>query len=234
MGNKNNTNKNEIKEEESKTFGEEYYFDIPNIDESKLKNEYKIIFIGESGVGAKTSLINRIAGLKFNPHSETTTTNSFVNIKIKLGKNREINLHLWDTIGQEKFRQLTKMFFNGAKIVLFVYDVTNKESFEALPNWIKDVDEQIGPNYIRGVIANKIDLIYNEEVNQEEGKEFANSIKAKFLMTSAKTESPKKFEKLLIELVKEYISKEGENSEKHFSLSSKAINEKNGHKNCCK
>ena len=130
MGNKNNTNKNEIKEEESKTFGEEYYFDIPNIDESKLKNEYKIIFIGESGVGAKTSLINRIAGLKFNPHSETTTTNSFVNIKIKLGKNREINLHLWDTFGQEKYRSLTKIFMTDIDCAVIGYDITNRTTFE--------------------------------------------------------------------------------------------------------
>ena len=201
-------------------------------DDEEVGDEIKVILIGNSGVG-KTNLINIIMGNPFNEEQDATTASTFSGKNITIDK-KKYKIFLWDTIGQEKFRQLTKMFFNGAKIVLFVYDVTNKESFEALPNWIKDVDEQIGPNYIRGVIANKIDLIYNEEVNQEEGKEFANSIKAKFLMTSAKTESPKKFEKLLIELVKEYISKEGENSEKHFSLSSKAINEKNGHKNCCK
>ena len=101
MGNKNN----------KKGFVKEYSFDIPDIDESKLKNEYKIIFIGESGVGAKTSLINGIAGLKFDPNSKSTGTNSFTVIKIKLGKKKEIILNLWDTIGQEKYRSLNKNIY---------------------------------------------------------------------------------------------------------------------------
>ena len=187
MGNKNNTNKNEIKEEESKTFGEEYYFDIPNIDESKLKNEYKIIFIGESGVGAKTSLINRIAGLKFNPHSETTTTNSFVNIKIKLGKNREINLHLWDTIGQEKYRSLTKIFMTDIDCAVIGYDITNRRTFEEVKNyWCPTVKELKYCNLIY-LIANKKDLYELEQVKEEEGEKFAESENLRFFMISCKT-----------------------------------------------
>ena len=187
MGNKNNTNKNEIKEEESKTFGEEYYFDIPNIDESKLKNEYKIIFIGESGVGAKTSLINRIAGLKFNPHSETTTTNSFVNIKIKLGKNREINLHLWDTIGQEKYRSLTKIFMTDIDCAVIGYDITNRRTFEEVKNyWCPTVKELKYCNLIY-LIANRMDLYEHEQVKEFEGENYAKSENLRFFMISCKT-----------------------------------------------
>ena len=187
MGNKNNTNKNEIKEEESKTFGKEYYFDIPNIDESKLKNEYKIIFIGESGVGAKTSLINRIAGLKFNPHSETTTTNSFVNIKIKLGKNREINLHLWDTIGQEKYRSLTKIFMTDIDCAVIGYDITNRRTFEEVKNyWCPTVKELKYCNLIY-LIANRMDLYEHEQVKEFEGENYAKSENLRFFMISCKT-----------------------------------------------
>ena len=187
MGNKNNTNKNEIKEEESKTFGKEYYFDIPNIDESKLKNEYKIIFIGESGVGAKTSLINRIAGLKFNPHSQTTTTNSFVNIKIKLGKNREINLHLWDTIGQEKYRSLTKIFMTDIDCAVIGYDITNRRTFEEVKNyWCPTVKELKYCNLIY-LIANRMDLYEHEQVKEFEGENYAKSENLRFFMISCKT-----------------------------------------------
>ena len=187
MGNKNNTNKNEIKEEESKTFGEEYYFDIPNIDESKLKNEYKIIFIGESGVGAKTSLINRIAGLKFNPHSETTTTNYFVNIKIKLGKKKEINLHLWDTIGQEKYRSLTKIFMTDIDCAVIGYDITKRRTFEEVKNyWCPTVKELKYCNLIY-LIANRMDLYEHEQVKEFEGENYAKSENLRFFMISCKT-----------------------------------------------
>ena len=187
MGNKNNTNKNEIKEEESKTFGKEYYFDIPNIDESKLKNEYKIIFIGESGVGAKTSLINRIAGLKFNPHSETTTTNSFVNIKIKLGKKKEINLHLWDTIGQEKYRSLTKIFMTDIDCAVIGYDITKRRTFEEVKNyWCPTVKELKYCNLIY-LIANRMDLYEHEQVKEFEGENYAKSENLRFFMISCKT-----------------------------------------------
>ena len=187
MGNKNNTNKNEIKEEESKTFGKEYYFDIPNIDESKLKNEYKIIFIGESGVGAKTSLLNRIAGLKFNPHSETTTTNSFVNIKIKLGKKKEINLHLWDTIGQEKYRSLTKIFMTDIDCAVIGYDITNRRTFEEVKNyWCPTVKELKYCNLIY-LIANRMDLYEHEQVKEFEGENYAKSENLRFFMISCKT-----------------------------------------------
>ena len=187
MGNKNNTNKNEIKEEESKTFGKKYYFDIPNIDESKLKNEYKIIFIGESGVGAKTSLINRIAGLKFNPHSQTTTTNSFVNIKIKLGKKKEINLHLWDTIGQEKYRSLTKIFMTDIDCAVIGYDITNRRTFEEVKNyWCPTVKELKYCNLIY-LIANRMDLYEHEQVKEFEGENYAKSENLRFFMISCKT-----------------------------------------------
>ena len=77
------------------------------------EEEIKVILIGESGTG-KTSLINATMGLKFKEHLESTTTNSFSSKKVTIN-NKEYILNLWDTIGQEKFRSLTKIFIKFLK-----------------------------------------------------------------------------------------------------------------------
>ena len=143
-------------------------------------------------------------------------------------------IKLWDTIGQEKFRQLTKIFFNNSKIVILVYDITRKESFEALPNWLNDVEEQIGLDFVKGVVANKMDLYLDEEVKGNEGEEYAKSINAKFLATSAKTEDPQIFIDFLSDLLAEYLSLSKENTVDSFLVTRrKSTIKKNKNSNCC-
>ena len=173
-------------------------------------SEIKIILLGESGVG-KTNLINILMGLPFNENEITSTSNSYMEKKVTINK-KLYKLNLWDTIGQEKYRQLTKIFYKDSKIVIFVFDITSKRSFDELQKyWVKDVKEQIGDDSIvKGVIANKIDLFIDEQVTTEKGEEYAKSIDAKFLSISAKTDGPKKFENFLMSLVEEYINIKGD------------------------
>ena len=200
--------------------------------EENLENQIKIILLGNAGVG-KTNLINIAIGVSFNEDEKTTTASSFSVKKIILNK-QEYRINLWDTIGQEQFRQLTKIFFNNSKIVIFVYDISSKTSFEALPGWINDVDEQIGNNYIKGLVANKSDLYLEEEVKNEEGEEFANKIGARFLTISAKCDDPKKFEEFLVELVKEYIEKRKSIGSRNFSIDRRKSSKNTDKRNCCK
>ena len=200
-------------------------------EEENQEDGVKVILIGESGVG-KTNLINIAIGDNFSENEKSTTASTLSLKKIKLN-NKEYNLDLWDTIGQEQYRQLTKIFFNNSKIVIFVYDITNKESFEALPSWKKDVEDQLGEDYIKGVVANKSDLYLEEEVPTEEGQEYANNIEAKFLLVSAKKDDPKKFEDFLRVLLEEYLStKKGGNSGR-FSITRESVI-KAKKSNCCK
>ena len=173
-------------------------------------SEIKIILLGESGV-VKTNLINILMGLPFNENEITSTSNSYMEKKVTINK-KLYKLNLWDTIGQEKYRQLTKIFYKDSKIVIFVFDITSKRSFDELQKyWVKDVKEQIGDDSIvKGVIANKIDLFIDEQVTTEKGEEYAKSIDAKFLSISAKTDGPKKFENFLMSLVEEYINIKGD------------------------
>jgi small GTP-binding protein len=200
-------------------------------EEENQEDGVKVILIGESGVG-KTNLINIAIGDNFSENEKSTTASTLSLKKIKLN-NKEYNLDLWDTIGQEQYRQLTKIFFNNSKIVIFVYDITNKESFKALPGWKKDVEEQLGDDYIKGVVANKSDLYLEEEVPTEEGQEYANNIEAKFLLVSAKKDDPKKFEDFLRVLLEEYLStKKGGNSGRFSITRESVIKQKKS--NCCK
>ena len=170
----------------------------------------KVILLGESGVG-KTNLINIVTGIDFNENERSTGSSAFSEKKLNV-RGKVYPIKLWDTIGQEKLRTLTKLFYNDSKIVIFVYDITHKQSFEELKNyWVKDVEEKLGKDIIKAIVGNKIDLFVNEEVTEEQGKEFAKSVNAEFLLTSAKTEGPKKFEDLLTKLYEKYLTKIGDN-----------------------
>ena len=168
----------------------------------------KVILLGESGVG-KTNLINIITGIDFNENEISTGNSTFSEKKLNV-RGKIHSIKLWDTIGQEKLRTLTKLFYNNSKIVIFVYDITHKDSFEELKKyWVKDVEDKLGKDVIKGIVGNKIDLFMKEEVTEEQGEEFAKSVDAEFLLTSAKTDGPKKFEDLLTKLYEKYLTKIG-------------------------
>ena len=157
-----------------------------NNTDSERENSIKIIWVGDSGTG-KTNLITVAAGFEFNSNSLSTTSCSYVQIKIKKDE-KEYKVNLWDTIGQEKYRSLTKIFLKDSKIVIFVYDITKEESFESLPFWKKIIDDVVGETPILAVIGNKNDLYLDEKVKEEDGEKYAKSIGAKFLLTSAKND----------------------------------------------
>ena len=163
--------------------------------------EIKTILVGSSGVG-KTNLINVTVGQGFNESSKPTNCCNL------LQKNLEINnikyvINLWDTIGQEAYKGISKLFFREAQIVIFVYDITSKDSFLNLEEWIQMANEIIDGEYISGIVGNKNDLYLHSQVSEAEAREYAINKNMKFRLMSAK-EDPKSFEEFLIELVKEF------------------------------
>ena len=197
------------------------------------ENLFKVILLGEIMVG-KTNLINILTGGKFN-ENETATSSSTSAMKDLLVKGDKYTIQIWDTIGQEKLRNLTKLFYNNSKIVIFVYDITRKETFEEVENyWVKDVEEKLGKDIIRGVVANKMDLFINEQVSREEGEKFAESIGSQFLACSAKTDNPKKFEDFLVRLYEQYLIKNTVNQTSNKNKKKIFLNKKKKNsKKCC-
>lgn len=168
-------------------------------------NRIKVILVGNQSVG-KTNLINILIGKAFDSHTLATLAQNY---SIKTIEYNGINyiLEIWDTIGQEKLRTINKLFYKNSKIVIFVYDITSLQSFQDLKIWVQEIDTQIGlNNIIKGVVGNKKDLYFDEQVNETEGKAFAESIGADFLHTSAKSDPGGIFLDFIIKLMKKYIN----------------------------
>lgn len=76
---------------------------------------------------------------------------------------------------------MTKNLIKGSNIIIFVYDITRRETFLELNYWVNMAKKEIEKDkVIFGILANKIDLFYKSEVEKEEGEKFADSIGAFF------------------------------------------------------
>ena len=156
--------------------------------ELKPKKEipkFKIIFLGDQGTG-KSCILNRFVDDKFDENYQATVGLDFQSKNVKID-NQDIHLLLYDTAGQEKFRSLIPMYTRDANIIMLVYDITRKESFNNIPIWIKDLTNVKFEEVIFVLIGNKIDLNDKREVNKEEGEKYSEENNMIFEEVSAKT-----------------------------------------------
>ena len=148
----------------------------------------KLVFIGDAGVG-KTCLISRFIMGTFDCNSPATAGASYASKTINIPElNKSLTFDVWDTAGQEKYKSLTKIFFQGAKMAILVYDITRKVSFDNLKNSQYPLLKEHGePDIVIGIAGNKSDLYVDEDVPEQEAREFAKSIDAVFNLTSAQS-----------------------------------------------
>ena len=147
--------------------------------------KYKLIFLGDQSVG-KSCILNRFLNDTFIEDYQATIGLDFQSKNVQID-NQDIHLLLYDTAGQEKFRSLIPMYTRDANIIMLVYDITRKESFNNIPIWIKDLTNVKFEEVIFVLIGNKIDLNDKREVNKEEGIKLAQEKKCIFEEVSAKT-----------------------------------------------
>ncbi|PFH37078.1 putative small GTP binding protein rab1a [Besnoitia besnoiti] len=153
-----------------------------------MKPEYdylfKLLLIGDSGVG-KSCLLLRFAD---DTYTESYISTIGVDFKIRTidldGKT--VKLQIWDTAGQERFRTITSSYYRGAHGIIIVYDVTDRESFNNVKNWMMEIDKYAMEGVSKLLVGNKCDLTSKRVVTYEEGKEFADSCNMRFIETSAK------------------------------------------------
>ncbi len=150
----------------------------------------KIVLVGDGGVG-KTCLISRFITGHFESNPGSTNGASYASKTIDYPKlNKSLLLDIWDTAGQEKYRSLTKFFYKDALMVIMVYDITRRESYDNVKNyWYKEIQENGEKNVVFGIAGNKSDLYEEEAVPEKEAREFAQSVNAIFALTSAQNNS---------------------------------------------
>jgi Ras-related protein Rab-6A len=155
--------------------------------ENESQNEslkFKLIVVGDQNTG-KSCILNRFANEIFEENYQATIGLDFLN-KIVNINGQKVHLVLYDTAGQEKFRSLIPMYIREAQIILLIYDITSKESFESIPKWFSDVLNVKNDEAIFALVGNKIDLNDKRVVSYEEGKKLANEKNIIFEEVSAK------------------------------------------------
>ena len=143
----------------------------------------KIALLGDSTVG-KTAICNSFLKIEFTADMLSTIGQEKIEKKYELKNGKEIKLVIWDTAGQERFHSIAIKALKSAQGVIIVYDVTKKETFEHVNNWLETIKEEMTePNLI--LFGNKIDL-ENRQVSKEEAEKYANKNNLKYFETSAK------------------------------------------------
>ena len=202
----------------------------------------KIVLVGESGVG-KTNLIRVINDEPFEKTANSTISSSYYEKEIIIN-NKRYCYSLWDTVGQEVYRSLNQMYLKDAKIVLVVFALNNKISYQETNFWINSTKEALEEGkYIMALVANKSDLYNEQEVTDEEVKKRADELNIDFVLTSA-AEDAVGFRQFLEELIKKFIKNIGFDlgKDKTFNLNEEKKNEENNEninngnkkKKCCK
>ena len=178
---------------------------------------YRFILIGNSGVG-KTSFFRKLSTGEFCEKNISTigiekkTFDLDITIDNKgKSENKKFGISLFDTAGQEKFRAITYNYFKGTDGILLIYDISDRQSFESVENWITSIREAIGTNnneskYAIVLIGNKLDLVEEEIKQREVTEEEASDICKKFDMLWGGEKSIKsiKFD-ILTKLFEEYV-----------------------------
>ena len=128
-----------------------------------LKEEtlsYKVVMLGESGVG-KTCIVNKYINNSFT--NTTPTIGSNYCSKVETVQPRgvplpvKVRLQIWDTAGGEQFRSLSSIYYKGASAVCLIYDSTNLESFENLSYWVDELRVSASASIVIALVASKVD-----------------------------------------------------------------------------
>ena len=147
----------------------------------------KAVFIGDTTVG-KTAMFNRLSTDTFQDTHIPTVGGAFTKISVTSDEGRTADIGLWDTAGQERFRNIVPMYFQRAEVILVVYSVTDRTSFENVDGWVEMARSKAPPGVKLILIGNKSDLIDDRLCSLDELRQKKEEVDAVLcLETSAKT-----------------------------------------------
>ena len=153
-------------------------------DEEIYDYLFKVVMIGDSGVG-KSNLLMRYTKGDFNIESKTTIGVEFATKTVTTQDKKVVKAQIWDTAGQERYRAITNAYYRGAVGALLVYDVTNAQSFKHVADWLRELKQYADNNIVILLVGNKTDLRDRREVKKEDAAAYADQHQLAFIETSA-------------------------------------------------
>lgn len=191
---------------------------------------FKILIIGNSSVG-KSNILLRYTDNVFNDSFLPTIGVDF-KIKNMTVNNQRVKLNIWDTAGQERFKTITSTYYKGSHGIVLVYDITDRESFNNINNWINEVKRNASGNVSMLLVGNKCDLEDERVVSTKEGQEYAKAVGMSYLETSAKADlNIRETFNVLAKHIHELLPESQKFDEK--MINSASIRAKKKKKGCC-
>ena len=161
-------------------------FNSTLIEKSNINKEsysIKIILLGDVSVG-KTAIINRYIDGKFDDNYSCTINVQSRKKKISFNQDISIEMSIWDTCGEEKFRAITRQYYRESNGILLVFDLNRNKTFLNLTKWMKEIKEVAPKDVLIALIGNKVDL--KREVNKNDVENFAEENNLIYYEISAK------------------------------------------------
>ncbi|XP_054895056.1 EF-hand calcium-binding domain-containing protein 4A isoform X3 [Poeciliopsis prolifica] len=191
-----------------------------------LQRVFKVVFLGNSGVG-KTSFIRHYCSGNYCSKMSSTVGVDF-QMKTLILNSTTITLQLWDTAGQERYRSITEQYYRKADGILAMYDVTQSASFSAVRGWMDSVRDKMCEGTVLMLLGNKLDLAdnNNREITRPEGERLAEEYQALFHECSAMTGY--NMEELMVHLAEMLMTKDDRQCEDVFLLT-----EDTAQRSCC-
>ena len=169
---------------------------------------YRVVTIGDSAVG-KTSIINKLVNGTFDSHEQSTIGAMFV-LHVEEVEKTRVEMQIWDTAGQEKFRSLGPIYYRNAAAGIVVFDLTSQASFENLNQWVEAFTSITGSNVVIAIVGNKSDLTESRQVSSEIAQQWADSHEFLYFETSALTGAGlnELFHRVGVELAKKNVQEQ--------------------------
>ena len=194
----------------------------------------KFLILGDITVGKTTLLLKYIDN--FTPEIYISTLGVDYKTKNIVFNGIKVSLQIWDTAGQERYKVITKSFVKGTDGIIFMYDITQKESFINIKKWIEETEGENPGEVKKIIVGNKIDKEEDRQVTDEMKEKLSKEVDIDLIEVSAKKgiDVDKVFdilvEKILGNMTTEQILKKYGRSWTESSFSSHVQRRK---KKCC-
>ena len=185
-------------------------------DEEKKDSDItiKLLLIGNAYVG-KTLIVQKFID---NAFSKSTVSTIGVDLQSKVIdiNGKKVKYLIWDTAGEDRMKTMTYSYYRGCHVILVVFDVTDRKSFQNVTTWVECIDKFAKSNVLRILVGNKTDLTDKRVISNEEGKKLAEENGLKYYEISALTITG--LHEMFEDVAKEYVEIYEQKAYKNFQL----------------